>query len=76
MQDESAGMFRVLTANGSRTTTELVEMAVNAGVSVKTLTVQNTTLDDVFVFYTGRQLRDELVKAHAYVMPPRPGLQP
>jgi ABC-2 type transport system ATP-binding protein len=76
VQDESAGMFRVLTGNGSRTTTELVEMAVNAGVSVKTLTVQNTTLDDVFVFYTGRQLRDELVKAPAYTPPPRPGLQP
>ncbi len=28
------------------------------------LSVQNTTLDDVFVHYTGRQLRDELVKAH------------
>jgi ABC-2 type transport system ATP-binding protein len=76
VQDESAGMFRVLTANGSRTTVDLVEMAVAASVAVKTLTVQNTTLDDVFVHYTGRQLRDELVKAHAYVMPPRPGLQP
>ncbi len=76
VQNESAGMFRVLTANGSRTTTDLVGMAVEAGVVVKTLTVQNTTLDDVFVFYTGRQLRDELVKAHAFVMPPRPGLQP
>jgi ABC-2 type transport system ATP-binding protein len=76
VQNESGGMFRVLTANGSRTTTDLVEMAVNAGVAVKTLTVQNTTLDDVFVFYTGRQLRDELVKAPAFVMPPRPGLQP
>jgi ABC-2 type transport system ATP-binding protein len=51
-------------------------MAVVAGATLKTLTVQNTTLDDVFVFYTGRQLRDELVKAHAFVMPPRPGLQP
>jgi ABC-2 type transport system ATP-binding protein len=76
VQNESAGMFRVLTANGSRTTTDLVGMAVNAGVAVKTLTVQNTTLDDVFVHYTGRQLRDELVKAHAFTMPPRPGLQP
>jgi ABC-2 type transport system ATP-binding protein len=38
--------------------------------------VQNTTLDDVFVHYTGRQLRDELVKAHAFTMPQRPGLQP
>ena len=36
------------------------------------LSVQNTTLDDVFVHYTGRQLRDELVKAYAFVMPHAP----
>jgi ABC-2 type transport system ATP-binding protein len=76
VQPEGAGMFRVLTGNGSRTTTELVEMAVEAGVAVKSLSVQNTTLDDVFVHYTGRQLRDELQKAYAFVMPQRPGLQP
>ncbi|MGA3089081.1 MAG: ATP-binding cassette domain-containing protein [Terriglobales bacterium] len=76
VQNESAGMFRVLTDNGSGTTTDLVQMAVVSGVPLKTLTVQNTTLDDVFVHYTGRQLRDELVKAHAFVMPQRPGLQP
>ena len=34
-----------------------------AGVQVKSLSVQNTTLDDVFVHFTGRQLRDEQVKA-------------
>ena len=76
VQNESSGMFRVLTSNGSLTTTELVEAAVKAGVGVKSLSVQNTTLDDVFVHYTGRQLRDELVKAYAFVMPQRPGLQP
>ena len=76
VQHEGAHMYRVLTGNGSRTTTELVEMAVQAGVGVKTLSVQNTTLDDVFVHYTGRQLRDELVKAHAFTMPARPGMQP
>jgi ABC-2 type transport system ATP-binding protein len=76
VQNESAGMFRVLTANGSGTTTDLVEMAVVCGVTLRTLTVQNTTLDDVFVHYTGRQLRDELVKAHEFVMPPRPGMRP
>ena len=76
VQHEAAGMYRVLTANGSRTTTALVEMAVDAGVPVRTLTVQNTTLDDVFVHYTGRQLRDELVKAYQFVMPQRPGMQP
>jgi ABC-2 type transport system ATP-binding protein len=72
VQHEGGGMFRVLTANGSRTTTELVEMAVQAGVSVKSLSVQNTTLDDVFVHYTGRQLRDELQKAYGFMMPQRP----
>jgi len=76
VQHEGAGMYRVLTANGSRTTTQLVEMAVQSGVQVKTLTVQNTTLDDVFVHFTGRQLRDELQKAYGFVMPQRPGLQP
>ena len=76
VQREGAGMFRVLTGSGSRTTTELVEMAVEAKVALKTLSVQNTTLDDVFVHYTGRQLRDELQKAYAFTMPQRPGLQP
>lgn len=76
VQHEGAGMYRVLTGNGSRTTTELVEIAVHSGVPVKSLSVQNTTLDDVFVHYTGRQLRDELQKSYAFVMPQRPGLQP
>jgi len=76
VQHEGAGMFRILTGDGSKTTTELVEAAVRAGATVKSLSVQNTTLDDVFVHYTGRQLRDELVKAYAFVMPQRQGLQP
>jgi ABC-2 type transport system ATP-binding protein len=76
VESQSAGMYRLLTSNGSLTTTELVEMATQRGDSIKSLSVQNTTLDDVFVHYTGRQLRDEQVKAHGFVMPPRPGMQP
>jgi ABC-2 type transport system ATP-binding protein len=69
-------MYRLLTSNGSLTTTQLVEMATQSGGNIKSLSVQNTTLDDVFVHYTGRQLRDEQVKALGFVMPPRPGMQP
>ncbi len=76
VESQSAGMYRLLTSNGSQTTTELVEMATQNGGTIKSLSVQNTTLDDVFVHYTGRQLRDEQVKAHGFVMPPRPGMQP
>ena len=76
VQDEGGNTFRVLTSTGSQTTMALVELSVRAGTTIKTLNVQNTTLDDVFVHYTGRQLRDEQVKAFGFVMPPRPGMRP
>ena len=76
VESKSAGMYRLLTSNGSLTTTQLVEMVNKHGETIKSLTVQNTTLDDVFVHYTGRQLRDEQVKAQGFIMPPRPGMQP
>lgn len=76
VQPESAGFYRVLTTSGSKTTMQLVEMAASLGETLTSLSVQNTTLDDVFVHYTGRQLRDEQVKAFNFVMPPRPGMQP
>jgi ABC-2 type transport system ATP-binding protein len=75
VQSQSAGVYRVLTSNGSQTTTQLVEMASSLGEQLASLSVQNTSLDDVFVHYTGRQLRDETVKA-VFQMPPRPGAQP
>ena len=76
VESRGSGEYRIMTSNGSLTTTELVEMATAASDPIRALTVQNTTLDDVFVFYTGRQLRDEQVKAVSFLMPPRPGMQP
>jgi len=75
VQAESAGFYRVLTSSGSRTTMQLVELAASLNETLTSLSVQNTTLDDVFVHYTGRQLRDEQVKS-VFMMPPRPGAQP
>jgi ABC-2 type transport system ATP-binding protein len=69
VQPEGAEMYRILTDDGSRTTTDLVEASVRAGVNIKSLTVQSTTLDDVFVHYTGRQLRDQLADAPLYQSP-------
>jgi ABC-2 type transport system ATP-binding protein len=69
VQPEGADMYRILTDDGSRTTTELVETAVRTNVAIKSLTVQTTTLDDVFVHYTGRQLRDQLADAPLYQSP-------
>jgi ABC-2 type transport system ATP-binding protein len=72
VQSQSAGVYRVLTGNGPQTTTQVVEMASQMGEQLTSLSVQNTSLDDVFVHYTGRQLRDEQVKA-VFQLPPRPG---
>ena len=53
-------IFRISSNNGPRTTVGLLEAARAAGVTVASLSVQSTTLDDVFVHYTGHQLRDSL----------------
>jgi len=53
-------VFRISSNNGPRTTVALIEAARDAGVTLTSLSVQSTTLDDVFVHYTGHQLRDAL----------------
>ena len=53
-------VFRIASHNGPVTTVELVAAARRAGVAIASLSVQSTTLDDVFVHYTGHQLRDAL----------------
>ena len=59
-------VFRISSHNGPRTTVELMEAARRAGVTVTSLSVQSTTLDDVFVHYTGHQLRDALQTPASY----------
>ena len=53
-------VFRIATANGPETTMALVSASEAAGLTVQSLAVKSTTLDDVFVHYTGRDLRDAL----------------
>jgi ABC-2 type transport system ATP-binding protein len=76
LESHGTGAYRIMTSDGSLTTTELVRMASDTADPIRSLNVQSTTLDDVFVFYTGRQLRDEQVKSTGFLMPPRPGVQP
>jgi ABC-2 type transport system ATP-binding protein len=56
-------VVRITSHNGPRTTSALMEAAAHAGVAIESLSIQSTTLDDVFVHYTGRQLRDALQDA-------------
>ncbi|MEO8725208.1 MAG: ATP-binding cassette domain-containing protein [Acidobacteriaceae bacterium] len=67
VQPEGANMFRVMTASGGKTTTEIVEAALEQKVEIRALNVQTTSLDDVFIHYTGRALRDSLQSAVNYM---------
>jgi ABC-2 type transport system ATP-binding protein len=60
---EQDTVFRISSDNGPATTTALVEAAAQQHVSVQSLSVQSTSLDDVFVHYAGRALRDSLQDA-------------
>jgi ABC-2 type transport system ATP-binding protein len=60
---EQDNLYRIASSNGPATTTALVEAAAQAHVAVQSLSVQSTTLDDVFVHYAGRALRDALQDA-------------
>jgi ABC-2 type transport system ATP-binding protein len=68
-------VYRIATKDGPATTMALLDTAARQGVGVHSLSVQSTTLDDVFVHYTGRQLRDALQEASprdsAFAMRPR-----
>jgi ABC-2 type transport system ATP-binding protein len=58
------GVFRIASGNGPATTLALMDAATQAGIGVQSLAVQSTSLDDVFVHYTGRGLRDALQEAN------------
>jgi ABC-2 type transport system ATP-binding protein len=62
-------IFRISSNNGPRTTLGLMEAARQAGIAIGSLSVQSATLDDVFVHYTGHQLRDALQAPDAAASP-------
>jgi ABC-2 type transport system ATP-binding protein len=57
-------VFRIHSRNAPATTLALMQAATRAALSVQSLSIQSTTLDDVFVHYTGRGLRDALQEAN------------
>ena len=55
---EHDGLFHIGSHEGPATVAALMDVARAKGITVKRVTVQGTTLDDVFVHFTGSGLRD------------------
>jgi len=58
------GVTHIASHNGPRTIAALMERARARGVTVKRVSVESTTLDDVFLHYTGTALRDTARATH------------
>jgi ABC-2 type transport system ATP-binding protein len=63
---EHEGVVHIASHDGPTTVAALMDLARARNVRVKKVTVQSTTLDDVFLYYTGRELRDEAHGAARY----------
>jgi ABC-2 type transport system ATP-binding protein len=58
VQSLGADSWRIVTDDAGSTTMALAELALHANVVLRSLAVMSTTLDDVFVHFTGRGLHD------------------
>jgi len=63
---EHDGVWRLSSHSGPDTVGALMETAKKYQVKVRRVGVQGTTLDDVFLHYTGRQLRDTVSAPAGY----------
>ena len=59
-------VVHIASHDGPATVAALMDLARARGVKVRKVTVQSTTLDDVFLHYTGRELRDAAHGAAGY----------
>jgi ABC-2 type transport system ATP-binding protein len=55
---EREGVVHIASHDGPATVAALMDLSRARGVTVKKVSVQSTTLDDVFLHYTGSELRD------------------
>jgi len=60
------GVVHIASNDGPATIAALMDLTRSRGVVVRRVSVQSTTLDDVFVHYTGNDLRDEAKEGARY----------
>jgi ABC-2 type transport system ATP-binding protein len=56
---ESEGELKLVVKNGGTIMPRIVEVAAGMGVHIESMTIREPTLDDVFLHFTGREIRGE-----------------
>ena len=58
IKESTRGLSITIAADGSHCLPGIVERVRNAGIEISSVNLKKPTMDDVFVHYTGRELRD------------------
>jgi ABC-2 type transport system ATP-binding protein len=57
--EKPKGLVLMLSGDGTHLLPKLMEMLTEGGIVITTVNLKKPSMDDVFVHYTGRELRDE-----------------
>ncbi len=56
---KTKGFLLMVTDDGTKVLPGIIDTLRNSGIEITTINLKKPTMDDVFVFYTGKDLRDE-----------------
>jgi ABC-2 type transport system ATP-binding protein len=56
---KSRGLILMVTEDGTKVLPTIIDTLRNKGIEISTINLKKPSMDDVFVFYTGKELRDE-----------------
>jgi ABC-2 type transport system ATP-binding protein len=59
IKEKSQGFLLMVNEDGTKVLPIIIDTLRNAGMEITTINLKKPTMDDVFVFYTGKELRDE-----------------
>ena len=59
IKPKTRGFLLMVTEDGTRLLPNVIDTLRKAGIEITTINLKKPTMDDVFVFYTGKDLRDE-----------------
>ncbi|WP_440955710.1 ATP-binding cassette domain-containing protein [Methanosarcina sp. Mfa9] len=58
ISEKPKGMVLMISGDGTRLLPKIMEMLTGRGIAITTVNLKKPSMDDVFVHYTGRELRD------------------
>lgn len=59
IKEKSRGFVLMVSEDGTRILPTIIDTLRNNGIEIHTINLKKPSMDDVFVFYTGKELRDE-----------------